>query len=48
MSHLNLHSTGVVAVVAVLGLVGIGLVLKTAKLGLLLAAPALLYLLHRQ
>jgi hypothetical protein len=48
VSHLSLHSTGVVAVVAVLGIVGMRLLLKTAKLGLLLAAPALLYLLHQR
>ena len=46
MSQLSIHSTGVVAVVAVIALVGIRLILKTAKLGLLLAAPALVYLLH--
>ena len=46
LSQLGIHSTGVVAVVAVIALVGIRLILKTAKLGLLLAAPALVYLLH--
>jgi hypothetical protein len=44
---LSLHSTGAVAVIAVLGVIGMRLVLKTAKLGLLLAAPALMYLLHQ-
>ena len=46
MSQLSLHSTSAVAVIAVLGIVGLRLVFKTAKLGLLLVAPALLYLLH--
>ena len=44
MSHLSGHSTGVVTVLAVLGVVGLRLVLKTAKLGLLLAAAVLVYL----
>jgi hypothetical protein len=47
VSHLSLHSTGIVALIAVLALVGMRLLLKTAKLGLLLAAPALMYLLHQ-
>ena len=47
VSHLSLHSTGVVAMIAVLAVVGMRLLLKTAKLGLLLAAPALMYLLHQ-
>ena len=46
VSQLSLHSTSAVAVIAVLGIVGLRLVFKTAKLGLLLVAPALLYLLH--
>ena len=44
VSHLSGHSTGVVTVLAVLGVVGLRLVLKTAKLGLLLAAAVLVYL----
>jgi hypothetical protein len=48
VSHLSLHSTGIVAVISVIGLVGMRLLLKTAKLGLLLAAPALMYLLHQR
>jgi hypothetical protein len=47
LSHLSLHSTGA-AVIAVIGVIGVRLVLKTAKLGLLLAAPALVYLLHQR
>jgi hypothetical protein len=47
VSHLSLHSPSVVAVIAVLAVVGMRLLLKTAKLGLLLAAPALVYLLHQ-
>jgi len=48
LSHLSLHSTGIVAVIAVISVIGMRLVLKTAKLGLLLAAPALMYLLHQR
>jgi hypothetical protein len=47
LSDLSLHSTGA-AVIAVIGVIGVRLVLKTAKLGLLLAAPALVYLLHQR
>jgi len=46
LSELSGHSSGVIVVIAVLGVVGLRLLLKTAKLGLLLAAPALVYLLH--
>jgi hypothetical protein len=46
VSQLSLHSAGVVAMVAMLGVIGIRLVLKTAKLGVLLAVPAIMYLLH--
>jgi len=46
VSQLSLHSTSAVAVIALLGIAGLRLLFKTAKLGLLLAAPALVYLLH--
>jgi hypothetical protein len=46
MSQLSFHSTSVITVIAFLGVVGLRLLFKTAKLGLLLAAPALVYLLH--
>jgi hypothetical protein len=42
---MSVHSTGVVTLVAVLIVVGLRLLLKTAKIGLLLAA-VLLYLLY--
>ena len=42
---MSAHSTGLVAVVAVLIVVGLRLLLKTAKLGLLLAA-VLVYVLY--
>ena len=46
VSYLSVHATSVVAVVAVLGIVGLRLLLKTAKIGLLMVAPILMYLLH--
>ena len=46
MSELRGHSSGVIVVIAVLGVVGPRLLIKAAKLGLLLAVPAVMYLLH--
>jgi hypothetical protein len=45
---LSLHSTGIIAVIVVIGLIGLRLLLKTAKPGLLFAAPALAYLLDQR
>jgi hypothetical protein len=46
VSHLAPHLAAPIAVVAALGVFAIRLVFKTLKLGLLVAAPALLYVLH--
>ena len=44
--HLSLHLATPLALAAVLGVVAPRLIVKTVKVGLLLAAPALIYLLH--
>ena len=44
--QLSQHPTAVIAAIAVLGIVGLRILFKTAKLGLLLAAAAAAYLLH--
>jgi hypothetical protein len=48
VQHLGLHiAAPVIALVGVVGFIALRLILKTVKVGLLLAAPTLLYLLHQ-
>jgi hypothetical protein len=44
--HVSLHLATPLALAAMLGVVALRLIVKTVKVGLLLAAPALIYLLH--